>query len=109
MSAVLKSPWQGLGRQVSPAGGARQVQIAGSTEALHTPKTQVRGMLECVWWPGLIVLQSRSPSVLPEFLYSVTVSALHQIPSAGALKSIPTVSGTISAGQLQIGGRIQSN
>ncbi|KAF2465490.1 cell division protease ftsH [Lindgomyces ingoldianus] len=80
MSAILKSPWQGLRRQSTSSGGAGQHQVAGSREKTPTPETKPHSQL-----------------TLPESLESIPISALHQMPSPDALRTIPTVIGTINS------------
>ncbi|KAF2003717.1 cell division protease ftsH [Amniculicola lignicola CBS 123094] len=80
MSTVLKSSFQGFARQATSHGGNRQRQSAGVTES--SPASEIR---------------SRSPFSLPESLQSVPASALYQMPSPAALKSIPSVANTVSA------------
>ncbi|KAF2642490.1 ATP-dependent metallopeptidase Hfl [Massarina eburnea CBS 473.64] len=77
MSAVLKSPWQGFGRQAS-ADGSRHG--AASPQAAPAPVAPA---------------QARSSFALPDCLASVPMSAL-RAPSA-PVAPIPTVAGTMSA------------
>lgn len=97
MSAVMRAPWQGLGRQT--AGGARQRQPAQASEATQT---QVGNIERLQLERTLIARQSRSSFVLPDCLGSAPIAALHQTYSPQALKSTPTVAGSMSAGQYNI-------
>ncbi|KAF2116231.1 cell division protease ftsH [Lophiotrema nucula] len=76
MSAVLKSPWQGLGRQTASTSSSSQRRVAepSSTSAAQT----------------------RSSFVLPESFQSIPMSALRSTPSSEALRSIPSVAGTLA-------------
>ncbi|ORX95108.1 intermembrane space AAA protease-like protein IAP-1 [Clohesyomyces aquaticus] len=84
MSAILKSPWHGLGRQPTSVGGARQRSVATSTQTSSSSSSSPEGSY-------------RSRLKLPDALASVPLSALRQMPSPEALKSIPTVSETINS------------
>ncbi|KAJ4360575.1 i-AAA protease yme1 [Didymosphaeria variabile] len=74
MSAILKSPWQGFGKQTSVGAGQRRYVQSSATAP---------------------VPQTAYP--LPECLESVSLSSLRQILSPHAMPSTPTAAGLISA------------
>ncbi|KAK3210056.1 hypothetical protein GRF29_44g1503078, partial [Pseudopithomyces chartarum] len=73
MSTVLKSSWQGLGKQSSVGAGQRRY---AQTSAMPVAQTAC---------------------ALPECLESAPMFSLRQIPSPYVLQSTPTVTGTLSA------------
>lgn len=98
MSAVLRSPWQGFARQQAVVGATRQRQVAAHAEQSPALEARVWKIAPRTLRLALNIQQPRSPTVLPEFLESLPSSTLRQMPSTEALRSIPTVSGTLSAG-----------
>jgi len=88
MATALMSPWQGFARKTA-ATGARQIHTARTAAA-----AQVRECHSIASDSVLMPQKSRPQYAAPEFLESTPSSALRP-----ALRSTPTVSGTVSAGQ----------
>jgi ATP-dependent metalloprotease len=98
MSAVLKSPWQGLSRQRAQAAGSEERRVAARTGTSRAPRAQVCWLARTSYGTD----SSQSRYALPEFFESMPVSTLRQVPSTHVLKSTPTVSSLISAGKTHL-------
>jgi hypothetical protein len=75
MSAVLKSPWQGFGKQTPVGAGQRRYAQTSTTQTAYP---------------------------LPECLESVPLSALRQSSSPHAIPLTPTAAGTLFAGKVNV-------
>ncbi|KAF2200426.1 ATP-dependent metallopeptidase Hfl [Delitschia confertaspora ATCC 74209] len=83
MSVVLQSPWRGLSRQSPSRSSAPQAERPARSVSAETISTKAT--------------QGSSSLRLPESLSPVPMFALHHVPLAEVMSTVPSVSGTLAS------------